>query len=453
MVISSLGVYNMESGEVATHLRMCARELLPLTWTLIYYLGAPALWFLSLLRLMSFVFVVSPFFVAPALRYIFSSTIRRGLRYGSSVRQGLDVYLPLASDGEPQPKTARAPVVVFVSGGAWIIGYRMWGFLLGLALQRRGIVCISVDYRNFPQAAMPQMVDDVTAACEWVRQHVASVGGDPSNVTVVGQSAGAHLTALMLLRRLNLPAARDVGAHRIGTSAPAAPAAVAAVAAAPLPPTVPRFPARWVGISGPYDIERLAPEMTKRGLHPSIVEYLASGDLESISPTLLLARVQRTGSSRRRRSRSPAHNAQKPKTSQATAHAAAAHATYAAHAPGLLLPPMALFHGTADSTVDWRQSQSFGAVLREVGAHVVRERYFRGKSHTDPILEDPLGGGIDAADPLLEEVLRLVRGEQPPPLSAEEEEALVEEEQQRGAFHPPLVRRLIVQLARKVNPF
>ena len=52
----------------------------------------------------------------------------------------LDLYLPENIDG---PK----PVAVFVTGGAWIIGYKGWAALLGLQLAERYIIVASLDYR------------------------------------------------------------------------------------------------------------------------------------------------------------------------------------------------------------------------------------------------------------------------------------------------------------------
>ena len=88
-----------------------------------------------------------PGFVPYFLFYLLSPNIKRGVAYGDRWRQTLDVYLP--------QKPAGAPVVVFVSGGAWIIGNKAWAFLMGQTLQRNGVVCVSVDYRNYPQAAVP----------------------------------------------------------------------------------------------------------------------------------------------------------------------------------------------------------------------------------------------------------------------------------------------------------
>jgi len=77
----------------------------------------------------------------------------------------------------------------------------MWAFLFGWGLQRNGVLCAAIDYRNWPQASIPEMVADVERALRWVQAHSAEVGGDMhGRVSIVGQSAGAHLTALLLLR-------------------------------------------------------------------------------------------------------------------------------------------------------------------------------------------------------------------------------------------------------------
>jgi hypothetical protein len=43
------------------------------------------------------------------------------------------------------------PTVVFVTGGAWTIGYKAWGALLGRRLCDAGVLTMCLDYRNFPQ--------------------------------------------------------------------------------------------------------------------------------------------------------------------------------------------------------------------------------------------------------------------------------------------------------------
>ena len=92
-------------------------------------------------------------------------------------------------------------MVVFVTGGAWLIGYKAWGELLGRMLAQLGILVFSVDYRNFPEATVKEMYQDVEAAVAWVFAHAKEYGGDPERVSLCGQSAGAHLTACLLAQR------------------------------------------------------------------------------------------------------------------------------------------------------------------------------------------------------------------------------------------------------------
>jgi acetyl esterase/lipase len=71
--------------------------------------------------------------------------------------------------------------------------------LMGRRMAENGIVCVCVDYRNFPQARVGGMLEDVRDACVWLQRHIVSFGGDPDRMWLVGQSAGAHLASLFLL--------------------------------------------------------------------------------------------------------------------------------------------------------------------------------------------------------------------------------------------------------------
>ncbi|KAH7519117.1 hypothetical protein JRO89_XSUnG0133500 [Xanthoceras sorbifolium] len=84
----------------------------------------------------------------------------------------LDLYLPTHNDG---PK----PVLVFVTGGAWIIGYKAWGALLGRQLAERDVIVACVDYRNFPQGTISDMVKDVSQGISFICNYIADYGGDP----------------------------------------------------------------------------------------------------------------------------------------------------------------------------------------------------------------------------------------------------------------------------------
>ncbi len=109
-------------------------------------------------------------------------------------RHRLDIYHSrLAGPG-------RAPVMVYVHGGAWMIGEkREQGKPMMYELVARGWVCVAINYRLSPQATWPDHIVDAKKAVSWVKEHIADYGGDPSFIAVSGGSAGGHLCALLAL--------------------------------------------------------------------------------------------------------------------------------------------------------------------------------------------------------------------------------------------------------------
>jgi len=93
-----------------------------------------------------------------------------------------------------------APVLVYIHGGAWVIGdKREQGLPLMHELARRGWVAVTINYGLSPKATWPDHIVDCKRAVAWVREHIAEYGGDPGFIAVSGGSAGAHLAALLAL--------------------------------------------------------------------------------------------------------------------------------------------------------------------------------------------------------------------------------------------------------------
>jgi acetyl esterase/lipase len=93
-----------------------------------------------------------------------------------------------------------APVLVYIHGGAWVLGdKREQGLPLLHEMARRGWVTVTINYRLSPRATWPDHIVDCKRALVWVRHHIAEFGGDPGFVAVSGGSAGGHLAALMAL--------------------------------------------------------------------------------------------------------------------------------------------------------------------------------------------------------------------------------------------------------------
>jgi acetyl esterase/lipase len=120
-------------------------------------------------------------------RYLY----RRGVHYGNSPAQVLDVWRLKELPAQP------APVLVFVPGGAWVHGrYLGQGSALMSRLTEQGWVCLAIDYRVAPHQRWPRHITDVKTAVAWARANVDKFGGDRNFVVVAGCSAGGHLAAL-----------------------------------------------------------------------------------------------------------------------------------------------------------------------------------------------------------------------------------------------------------------
>jgi acetyl esterase len=117
--------------------------------------------------------------------------------YGDSTRapwRKLDVYRPRGS----RPGDAR-PVVLYLHGGGFRILSKDTHWVMALAFARAGYVLFTVDYRLAPAHPFPAAIDDTSEAYRWVVEHARSFGGDPGQLIVAGESAGANLTLALTM--------------------------------------------------------------------------------------------------------------------------------------------------------------------------------------------------------------------------------------------------------------
>jgi len=103
--------------------------------------------------------------------------------------------LKIHADVHRQDDTAARPVVVWIHGGALIMGHReAVPARLKNAVLEAGCVLVSIDYRLAPEARLPQIVEDVEDALRWVHERGPELfGADASRVAVAGGSAGGYL--------------------------------------------------------------------------------------------------------------------------------------------------------------------------------------------------------------------------------------------------------------------
>jgi acetyl esterase/lipase len=111
---------------------------------------------------------------------------------GEAFRHQLDIFVPVG--------VKEFPVVVFLHGGAWMIGdNRCCGLYssIGEFFARHGIAAVLPNYRLSPGVKHPEHIKDVAQAVAWTRAHVGEYGGRPDELFIAGHSAGGHLAALL----------------------------------------------------------------------------------------------------------------------------------------------------------------------------------------------------------------------------------------------------------------
>jgi para-nitrobenzyl esterase len=106
----------------------------------------------------------------------------------------------------PAGAKAKLPVIFWIYGGGFVNGGSSPPTYSGANLAKQGVVFVSANYRvgRFGTFAHPQLtaadpdkgllgnygILDQIAALEWVKRNIAAFGGDPDNVTIIGESAG-----------------------------------------------------------------------------------------------------------------------------------------------------------------------------------------------------------------------------------------------------------------------
>ena len=95
---------------------------------------------------------------------------------------------------------AALPLVVNFHGGGFVLGNLTTAdWLCGQVAAGAGVTVVSVDYRLAPEHPAPTPFLDAWTATRWLVENAGLVGGDPNRVSVLGESAGANLAALIAL--------------------------------------------------------------------------------------------------------------------------------------------------------------------------------------------------------------------------------------------------------------
>ncbi|XP_044468544.1 probable isoprenylcysteine alpha-carbonyl methylesterase ICMEL2 isoform X5 [Mangifera indica] len=258
-------------------------------------------WMNRLFALACYAMLLLPGFLQVGYYYFFSSQVRRSIVYGD------------------QPRNS----------------YKAWGSLLGRQLAERNIIVACIDYRNFPQGTISDMVNDVSEGISFVCNNIADYGGDPKRIYLMGQSAGAHISSCAVLEQTIKESRGESTSWSVSQLK------------------------AYFGLSGGYNLFNLVDHFHNRGLYRSIFLSIMEGEesFEQFSPEVRI---------------------KDPCIRDAVS----------------FLPPIILFHGTSDYSIPSDASKTFVDALRAVGAKAELILY-EGKTHTDLFLQDPLRGGKD----------------------------------------------------------
>lgn len=113
----------------------------------------------------------------------------------------------------PQADNAKRPVMVWIHGGAFVVGSGSQPDYDGTSFAKQGnVVVVTLNYRlgvlgflqleefagaQYASSGNLGLLDQI-AALKWVRENIAAFGGDPNNVTIFGESAGAMSIGVLL---------------------------------------------------------------------------------------------------------------------------------------------------------------------------------------------------------------------------------------------------------------
>jgi acetyl esterase/lipase len=120
----------------------------------------------------------------------------RDIVYDKTARDTRDTSLDIYVN---DPVAPGSPVMIWVHGGGFRVSDKASSKELASKPEyftnKLGYILVSINYRLLPDGQYPRNVQDVANALAWVHDNIAKFGGDPSQIFLMGHSAGAQLVA------------------------------------------------------------------------------------------------------------------------------------------------------------------------------------------------------------------------------------------------------------------
>ncbi len=111
------------------------------------------------------------------------------ISYGESAGQMLDIF---------PAKASKAPVFVFIHGGYFRALDKSQYRYIALRMAKAGHVTVLVNYNLAPKVPVSEIIRQILASFQWIRENIHRWNGDPGRIVLCGHSVGAFLAAKIL---------------------------------------------------------------------------------------------------------------------------------------------------------------------------------------------------------------------------------------------------------------
>ena len=124
--------------------------------------------------------------------YSFPEEIRiyAGISYGKGRWNTLNIYI--------KKNVKTVPVIINIHGGGYVYGNRSTDAIYCAAIAKRGFAVVNFSYHLAPRTKYPVQLEEINRVFMWVREHVEQYGGNPNQIFVTGDSAGAQMASQYL---------------------------------------------------------------------------------------------------------------------------------------------------------------------------------------------------------------------------------------------------------------
>ena len=111
--------------------------------------------------------------------------------YGDDKREVLDIF--------PAEDTEKAPVIIFMHGGAWTRGSKEGYSFPAAEFVPRGVTWVATEFTNVPQGSLSNQVRQNRDAVAWVYNNADAYDWDRDKIYIAGHSSGGHMCAMSLV--------------------------------------------------------------------------------------------------------------------------------------------------------------------------------------------------------------------------------------------------------------